>query len=207
MGNSMIAKLRGLLDETGPNWALLDVGGVFYRVYCSGNTLAHLSKRGETYTLSTEMIVREDSMTLYGFSTAQEQDWFRLLTSVQGVGMKVALALLSALSPDHLYQAIFTGDAKSLTQADGVGPKLAGRVINELKDKLKTGSSNVISLANHGKIGAQDPFQDAISALVNLGYRSFEANQVVVFLKQEGHSGPVEEIIRLALMRLAKVKS
>ncbi len=212
----MIAKLRGTLDSTGSNWAILDVNGVFYHLYCSAKTLTELSEIGETYTLLTEMQVREDLMALYGFSTFEEQEWFRVLTSVQGVGMKVGLAILSVVTPNDLHRAVLSQDKTTFANADGVGPKLASRLVNELKDKVKkvfgdhaattlnaADSSTVISLADHaGKL--EDSFQEAASALVNLGYRAFEANQAVAFLKQEGHTGSVEEIIPLALARLTR---
>lgn len=210
----MISKLRGVLDATGSNWATLDVNGVFYQVFCSARTLDDLQEMGQTYTLFTEMQVREDLMALYGFSTAQEQDWFRILTSVQGVGMKVGLAILSAASPGDLHRAVLSQDKAAFAAADGVGPKLATRLVNELKDKVakKFGSSlrgevNAATGGTHLSLAARsagDAFQDAASALVNLGYRAFEVNQAVAFLKQEGHTGTVEEIIPLALGRLAK---
>lgn len=212
----MIAKLRGELDSTGSNWAILDVGGVFYHVFCSAKTLNDLPNVGETYTLFTEMQVREDLMALYGFSTQKEQDWFRVLTSVQGVGMKVGLAILSVATPEDLHSAVFSQDKATFSKADGVGPKLASRLVNELKDKVKkifgdqflSAQSScepgcVVSLAGHSS-SLEASFQEAASALVNLGYRAFEANQAVAFLKQEGHTGTVEEIIPLALNRLTK---
>lgn len=213
----MIAKLRGTLDATGSNWAILDVNGVFYHVFCSAKTLTDLSKIGETYTLLTEMQVREDLMALYGFSTPEEQEWFRVLTGVQGVGMKVGLAILSVATPQDLHRAVLSQDKTTFSNADGVGPKLASRLVNELKDKVKKifgdqvvalaqqslDSGSVVSLADHA-VKLDDSFQDAASALVNLGYRAFEANQAVAFLKQEGHTGTVEEIIPLALARLTR---
>ncbi len=212
----MIAKLRGTLDSTGSNWAILDVNGVFYHVFCSAKTLNDLLEIGETYTLLTEMQVREDLMALYGFSTQEEQEWFRILTGVQGVGMKVGLSILSVANPADLHRAVLSQDKTTFSNADGVGPKLASRLVNELKDKVKkvfgdqiataqhpSDSSTVVSLAAHTST-LDTPFQDAASALVNLGYRAFEANQAVAFLKQEGHTGTVEEIIPLALNRLTK---
>jgi len=212
----MIAKLRGTLDSTGSNWAILDVNGVFYHVFCSAKTLADLLEIGETYTLLTEMQVREDLMALYGFSTPEEQEWFRILTSVQGVGMKVGLAILSVATPNDLHRAVLSQDKTTFANADGVGPKLASRLVNELKDKVKkifgdqaattkhsSDSSSFVSLADHA-VKLDDSFQEAASALANLGYRAFEANQAVAFLKQEGHTGTVEEIIPLALARLTR---
>lgn len=211
----MIAKLRGLLDSTGSNWAVLDVSGVFYHLFCSSKTLDEIGNVGQECTLFTEMQVREDLMALYGFASQEEQDWFRVLTGVQGVGMKVGLAILSAASPAQMHSAILSQDKTTFTNADGVGPKLATRLVNELKDKVAKQFGTTISLAtqgsnsktdtfSNGPAGLDGAFQDAASALVNLGYRAFEVNQAVAFLKQEGHTSSVEEIIPLALNRLAK---
>jgi Holliday junction DNA helicase, RuvA subunit len=210
MGQSiMITKLRGLLDETGPNWAVVEVQGVFYHVSCSTKTLDQLRERGVEYVLFTEMIVREDMMALYGFARQTEREWFRLLTSVQGVGNKAALAILSVAVPEDLHVAISAQDKGLLTQAEGVGPKLAARIVNELKDKV----GSLWQSAAPGPQGitleqpsqaTSDGFHDAVSALVNLGYKSFEANQAVALVRQEGHNERVEDIIRLALMRLSK---
>ncbi len=212
----MIAKLRGLLDSTGSNWAVLDVNGVFYHLFCSSKTLDEIGNVGQECTLFTEMQVREDLMALYGFATQEEQEWFRILTGVQGVGMKVGLAILSVASPVQMHSAILSQDKVTFTNADGVGPKLAARLVNELKDKVAKKFGTTIGVAGQGSSGARvvsmtegamgldGVFQDAASALVNLGYRPFEVNQAVAFLKQEGHTGTVEEIIPLALSRLAK---
>ena len=210
----MIAKLRGVLDSKGDNWALLDVNGVFYQVFCSAKTLDYLSEIGATYTLATEMLVREDMMALYGFATAEEQDWFKVLTSVQGVGMKVGLAILSIATPNDLHIAVVEQNKAFFAQADGVGPKLAGRLVNELKDKVAkifgatpqsvtaSGGSVISFQANQSE---NSVFQDTASALTNLGYKPFEANQAVAIIKQEGHTGSVEDILRLCLNKLSKV--
>ena len=212
----MIAKLRGILDSTGSNWAILDVNGVFYHLFCSARTLDEIAHVGQEYTLHTEMQVREDLMALYGFATQEEQEWFRVLTGVQGVGMKVGLAILSVASPVDMHSAILSQDKTTFTNADGVGPKLAARLVNERKDKVakqfgamvsqnaSTGDNTTVVGGSAGPAGLDGGFQDAASALVNLGYRAFEVNQAVAFLKQEGHTGTVEEIIPLALNRLAK---
>ena len=134
----MIAKLKGLLDETGADWAVIDVGGVGYLVHCSARTLSALGEVGEACTVYTDLQVSENDMRLLGFAEGSERDWFRLLTSVQGVGSKVALAILSALSTGELQQACAGGDAAQVARANGVGPKLAGRIVNELKDKAQT---------------------------------------------------------------------
>ena len=131
----MIAKLKGLLDETGADWAVIDVAGVGYLVHCSSKTLGALGETGEACTVYTDLQVSENDMRLLGFASGTERDWFRLLTQVQGVGSKVALAILSALSPDELQRACAAQDAASVARANGVGPKLASRIVNELKDK------------------------------------------------------------------------
>ena len=131
----MIAKLKGLLDETGDDWAVLDVRGVGYLVHCSAKTLAAMGEVGEACTIYTDLQVSENDMRLLGFAEAGERDWFRLLTQVQGVGSKVALAILSALSTGELQAACAAQDAATVARANGVGPKLAGRIVNELKDK------------------------------------------------------------------------
>ncbi|MDP4605222.1 MAG: Holliday junction branch migration protein RuvA, partial [Erythrobacter sp.] len=131
----MIAKLSGRLDATGEDWAIVDVGGVGYLVHCSSRTLAALGEVGEACTIHTQLQVSENDMRLLGFAESAERDWFRLLTGVQGVGSKVALAILSALSTGELREACGRGDAAQVARANGVGPKLAGRIVNELKDK------------------------------------------------------------------------
>src|SRR3954454_14248874 len=132
----MIAKLKGLLDGFGADFAVIDVGGVGYLVFASTRTLSALGAIGEEVVLHTEMLVAEDSIRLVGFTTAAERDWFRLLTSVQGVGARVALAILSAVAPEALTLAILAQDKAALARADGVGPKLAARIVNELRDKV-----------------------------------------------------------------------
>lgn len=212
----MIAKLRGILDSTGSNWAVLDVKGVFYHLFCSAKTLDEMGSVGQECVVFTEMQVREDLMALYGFATQEEQEWFNILTGVQGVGMKVGLAILSVASPAQMHSAILSQDKVTFSNADGVGPKLATRLVNELKDKVAKRFGTTISVVDQGTSGSrvvnmtgtasglEGVFQDAASALVNLGYRPFEVNQAVAFLKQEGHTGTVEEIIPMALNRLAK---
>jgi len=208
----MISKLRGLLDSTGQNWAVLDVNGVFYHVFCSARTLDEIQGVGQERTLITEMHVREDIMALYGFSTASEHPWFQTLTSVQGVGMKVALAILSVASPDQMHAAILSGDKTTFSAADGVGPKLATRLVNELKDKVAKlfganagGSAASATSSSTASIPVGSIFQDAASALVNLGYKPFEVNQILARLKQEGDMpGSVEALIPLALQSLTK---
>ena len=163
----MIAKLKGLLDETGADWAVIDVAGVGYLVHCSSKTLAALGEAGEASTLFTDLQVSENDMRLLGFATAGERDWFRLLTQVQGVGSKVGLAILSALSTEDLQRACAAQDAATVARAQGVGPKLASRIVNELKDKagaLPT-TAGAVALPKGGASA------DAVSALQNLGFK------------------------------------
>ena len=166
----MIAKLKGLLDETGSDWAVIDVSGVGYLVHCSTKTLAALGEVGEGCTVYTDLQVSENDMRLLGFAEAAERDWFRLLTQVQGVGSKVALAILSALSTGEVQQACANGDAAMVARANGVGPKLAGRIVNELKDKAGAlpggGGAAGAPAAPAGGASA-----DAVSALENLGFK------------------------------------
>jgi len=199
----MIAKLKGLLDETGTDWAVIDVGGVGYLVHCSSKTLAALGAKGEACTLFTDLQVSENDMRLLGFAEAGERDWFRLLTGVQGVGSKVALAILSALGPSELRDACARIDAATLARAQGVGPKLAARIVNELKDKagaLPGGGGGGASAA----IPLGGASADAVSALQNLGFKPAIAAQAVARAQSELGEGASEgELIRVALKRAA----
>ena len=199
----MIAKLRGLLDSFGADHAVIDVAGVGYLVSASSRTLSALGAIGDEVVLHTEMLVSDDAIRLVGFSSAEERDWFRLLTSVQGVGNRVGLAILSALSGDELLNAIASGDHRMVARAQGVGPKLAQRIVNELKDKaggvvLGSGGSSAPALA--GSFAA-----DAVSALLNLGFRPAEASGAVA--KAEAELGPeatLDALVRTALKKAAK---
>ncbi len=197
----MIAKLRGILDDTGADWAVIDVGGVGYLVHCSARTLAALGATGEACTVFTDLQVSENDMRLLGFAEAAERDWFRLLTQVQGVGSKVALAILSALTPHDLATACAQGDAAMVARANGVGPKLAGRIVNELKDKavaIPGGSPGVVSAPMGGASA------DAVSALENLGFKPATASRAVAEALAELGDGAGEgELIREALKRAA----
>src|SRR3954453_8046840 len=180
----MIAKLRGLLDGFGADFAVIDVSGVGYLVSASSRTLSALGAIGEEVVLHTEMLVAEDFIRLVGFSTAAERDWFRLLISVQGVGARVALAILSALSVDEIHRATASGDNQMIARAQGVGPKLAQRIVHELKDK-----AGGIALGSGGSAAPSGGnAQDAISALANLGFRPSEAAAAVA--KAETEVGP-----------------
>lgn len=199
--HNMIAKLKGLLDETGEDWAVIDVGGVGYLVHCSSKTLAALGETGEACTVYTDLQVSENDMRLLGFSEGVERDWFRLLTSVQGVGSKVALAILSALSTGEVRDACAAVDAATVARAKGVGPKLAGRIVNELKDKAGAlpggGSAGGVAAAPKGRASA-----DAVSALENLGFKPAVAAQAVARAVEElGADAGESELIRVALKR------
>ena len=201
----MIAKLRGLLDETGADWAVIDVAGVGYLVHCSSKTLAALGETGEACTVYTDLQVSENDMRLLGFAEAGERDWFRLLTQVQGVGSKVALAILSTLSPGELRAACSGGDAAMVARAQGVGPKLAGRIVNELKDKAGALPGGGMAGA---AIGAAAPAggasADAVSALENLGFKPAVAARAVAAAQGElGEDASESDLIRVALKRAA----
>ena len=198
----MIAHLKGRLDATGIDHAVIDVGGVGYLVGASSRTLAALGPVGEAAMLHTEMLVAEDSIRLVGFAHAAERDWFRLLTGVQGVGARVALAILSTLEPADLSRAVATGDKAMVARANGVGPKLAARIVLELKDRvggipLPTGAGGLPTPSGAGA--------DAVSALLNLGFRPAEASTAVASAEEElGSSATLDALVRLALRKAAK---
>lgn len=202
----MIAKLKGLLDETGEGWAVIDVQGVGYLVQCSDKTLVALGEAGEACTVFTHMQVSENDMRLLGFADSAERDWFRLLTTVQGVGSKVALAILSALSFGELRDACSAVDAATLARANGVGPKLAARIVNELKDKAGTmlGGGAGVTGAAGGAVPKGAASKDAISALENLGFKPAIAAQAVAAAVAELGDGASEgNLIRVALKKAA----
>ena len=197
----MIAKLKGILDDTGADWAIIDVSGVGYLVHCSAKTLTALGEKGEGCTVFTDLQVSENDMRLLGFADGAERDWFRLLTQVQGVGSKVALAILSTLSPHDLAAACSQGDAASVARAQGVGPKLAGRIVNELKDKagMVPGSAGMQTSIPRGGASA-----DAVSALENLGFKPAVASRAVAEALAELGDGAGEgDLIRVALKKAA----
>lgn len=207
----MIAKLTGVLDSTGPDWAVIDCAGVGYLISASARTLSRLGNPGGDVSVLVEMKVSEDRIQLFGFADMAERDWFRLLTTVQGVGSKVGISLLSALPPDKLAAAIMAQDKSALSAADGVGPKLASRIANELKDKvgeLRLGGMAAAS-TSAGKGVAPDAAgssaaADAISALVNLGYKRVEAfSAVTSVVARVGPDAAVGELIRQGLKELA----
>ena len=198
----MIGKLTGLVDSSGEDWVIVDVSGVGYLVHCSNRTLSNLPGTGELVSLLIETHVREDHIHLYGFLQAAERDWFGLLSTVQGVGVKMTLAILSVLPPSELIQAIAAQDKSALTRANGVGPKLAGRIVAELKDKAgKLALGPAAALAG-GTAPALS--EDAISVLVNLGYQRGEAFGAVVQATRElGADAPLEAVIKAGLKELS----
>lgn len=199
----MIASLKGTLAANAGDHAVIDVNGVGYLILASSRTLALLGAAGNAVSVQTELQVREDSMTLFGFATMAERDWFRLLTSVQGVGGRVALAILSTLSPEELQTAIARGDKAMIARANGVGPKLALRIVNELKDKvggLAIGPGGDVAVPRAG--GAGD---DAVSALLNLGFKPGEAGTAVAEAEKElGEGATLDALVRLALRKSAR---
>lgn len=205
----MIGKLKGVVDELHEDHAILDVHGVGYLVHCSGRTLSALPRAGEAAVLFIETHVREDQIRLFGFSTPAERDWFRLLQAVQGIGTKTALAVLSTLSASELTQAIALGDKTTVARAPGVGPRVATRIVTELKDKMPGFGSGAVSLSDIGGAPAAGPVggaaADAVSALVNLGYGAPQANTAIAAaLRSAGEEAKTETLIRLGLKELAK---
>jgi Holliday junction DNA helicase RuvA len=199
----MIAKLTGTLDTSALDHAVIDVGGVGYLVLASGRTLRRLGNPGGAVSVLTEMHVREDRMVLYGFADAAERDYFRLLTTVQGVGPRVALNILTALEPGALTQAILAGDKVALSQADGVGAKLAARVAAELKDKVGDLSLGPAATVTAAAAPTGAAATEAVSALVNLGYKRVEAFAAVTKAKATAGDAAVGDLIRLALKELS----
>ena len=209
----MIGKLRGTVDAAGADHAIIDVGGVGYEVACSSRTLSALPAPGEPVTLFIETHVREDAIKLFGFLSEAERAWFRLLQSVQGVGAKVALSILSTLDTAQLASAIALQDRAMVTRAPGVGPKVALRIVNELKDKapppaiIAAGAAHAPAAVNGAKpaLAAASPVADAISALLNLGYAPAQANAAIsAAMSKTGDAPRTEDLIRLGLKELAR---
>ena len=203
----MIGKLKGRIDSTGVDWLMVDVGGVCYFVSCSGKTLGSLAGVGEFAEIHTEMLVSQDNIRLIGFASSHEKEWFKLLLTVQGVGARVALALLSIMSPNELASAIALQDKAMIGRANGVGKKLAERIALELKDKVPAFTGVDLGL---GQVAAEmaspapSAISDAVSALVNLGYGQSQAAQAVsAALKKNDADLPAEKLIRAALKELA----
>ena len=201
----MIGKLSGIIDSFDTNSLILDVSGIGYVVFASSRTLSSIGQVGDTASLLITTIVREDAFTLYGFADALEKQWFTLLTSVQGVGAKAGLSILAACPADQLSFAIASQDKAALTRADGVGPKLATRILTELKDKAGkieiTGSTAPLTGTTPTEASGID--QDAVSALTNLGYASSDAYKAVMHAKEKADNDNLQDIIRLALKELS----
>lgn len=204
----MIGKLNGIIDEIGTDFAVIDVGGVGYVVHCAARVLAQLPQTGQRATLFVETQMREDAIKLFGFTTSEEREWFRLLQTVQGVGAKVALALLSAQSTSDLARAVAFEDKAAVGRAQGVGPKLAARIVAELKDKAASisapfqvtkGDGTVVGIARPAGAAAE-----AVSALVNLGYPQAQASQAVAaIVARDGNDTPLQALIREGLRALS----
>jgi len=207
----MIAHLKGLLSATGVDHAVIDVGGVGYLVGMSARSLAALGAVGETVTVHSEMLVAQDFIRLVGFASEAERDWFRLLTGVQGVGARVALAILSVLDPAELHRAIAAQDKAMVARANGVGPKLAERIVRELKDKAGLIATSPLAIGGDGAGdgGAVAPSSgvqaDALAALASLGFRPGEASMAVgAALDELGTGATLDALVRLALRKAAK---
>lgn len=199
----MIAKLTGRLESSGAGHAVIDVGGVGYLVEASARTLDALGPVGGDVTIHTEMLVGEDFLRLLGFAKAEERDWFRLLTSVQGVGAKVALAILSALEIGDLQRALASGDSAMIARANGVGPKLAQRITHELKDKA--GALGGIAGTGPSLAATAGPLGDAVAALTGLGFKPGEASAAVAAASEElGVGASLDALVRVALKKAAK---
>jgi Holliday junction DNA helicase RuvA len=206
----MIGKLKGVIDAIGEDHLVLDVHGVGYLVHCSSRTLQRLPGTGEAAVLAIETHVREDMIRLYGFRSEAEREWFRLLQSVQGVGAKVALGILAVLEPGEVAQAVASGDKAAIARGPGVGPKLAARIISELKDKAPAATPIDPSLGRVAQAGSEEgaapsAVADAVSALVNLGYPQMQASAAVAAaVKSAGEDATTQVLIRLGLRELAR---
>ncbi len=216
----MIAKLTGTIDFIGAESIILDVNGVGYLVFCTSRTLGRLTK-GTIISLYTETVVREDSITIYGFADMLEKEWFLTLTKVQGVGSKVGLSILSSASCTELSQALVVQDKNIFARANGVGPKLAQRIVTELKDKIvqlplgaqKSDLGNALNIGTTDSLSAPIPeetysdptaMEDAISALVNLGYQKIEAYRAVNLAAKNNPQADMQELIKQALKEFVK---
>lgn len=204
----MIGKLKGLVDGFGDDFVHLDVNGVVYQAFCSSKTMAALPLVGHAAVVHVEMIVREDLIRLYGFYTEAEKAWFNTLVTVQGVGARVALAILSVLSPSELASAIALQDKAMVGRANGVGPKLAIRIVTELKGKIPAGGGiDAGTLGLQAALGegvAAGNVADAVSALTNLGYSSAQASAAVArVIGKEGDDIATDRLIRLGLRELS----
>lgn len=206
----MIANLKGTIEETGLDSLVIDVNGVGYLVFCSAKTLSAVGAVGEFAIVHTEMQVSENDQRLMGFASKEERDWFRLLTGVQGVGGKVALAILSALDSADIHRAVASGDKVPVTRANGVGPKLAERIVRELKDKVggmavPAGGLGMSAVGAGARVGAGSHAADALSALTNLGFRPADASVAVAGAVDElGEDASLDALVRLALKKVGR---
>ena len=206
----MIGKLKGAVDSYGPDWVIIDVHGVGYVVHCSTTTLQSLPPAGEAVTIAIETYVREQEIRLFGFATDIEREWFRLLLTVQGVGTRVALAILGTLKPSDLASAVALGDKAMIARAPGVGPKVGQRICSELKDKAPNlsglaGADPLVAelQAEVGSGTAAAPVADAVSALVNLGYAQAQASAAVAAaMRDNSEDADTASLIRLGRKEL-----
>ncbi len=203
----MIGKLKGLVDFISDSFIILDVGGVGYRVFCSAKTLQKLPKIGEAVSLWIETNVREDHIHLYGFLSEEEKNFFNLLTSVQGLGLKGGQALLSVFQPEELALVISAADTKQITRAPGIGPKLAARIVTELKGKTDLFKTCASLSSGQTSFVSSSAVQEAVSALVNLGYMRTDAAVVVSSLYQENKDADLQTLIRLSLRKIGQMKN
>lgn len=204
----MIGKLTGVIDEIGTDFAVVDVGGVGYVVHCAARVLSQLPQPGQRATLFIETQMREDAIKLFGFTTSEEREWFRLMQTVQGVGAKVALSILSTLSVADLARAVAFEDKAQVGRAQGVGPKLATRIVAELKDKAAAISAPLDVARGAGAVVGfsrpQGAAAEAVSALVNLGYAPTQASQAIAsVVAREGKEIPLQALIREGLRALS----
>jgi Holliday junction DNA helicase RuvA len=202
----MIAKLRGTLDTIGLDWVILDVQGVGYNLFCSNRTLSRLPEQGAVVSFFTEMLIRNELPVLFGFLDTSEQICFQKLITVQGVGPKVALAILSVMGPDELALAICNQDKPRISRAEGVGPKLAARLITELKDKMMTfgGEGSLLRATSSSGEGERSSLEDVFSALENLGYKRSEvASSIAQAVDQQGATAAVPVLIKATLSLLS----
>ncbi len=204
----MISKLKGLIDGYGEDWVIVDVGGVGYHVTCSARTLAALPRPGEAAEVHVETYISDDQIRLYGFAAESEREWFRLLRTVQGVGSRVALGVLGTLSPADLGKAVAMQDKASVARAPGVGPKVAARIVSELRDRVPAGDAEPALAAVSGELAQTDrpsAARDAVSALVNLGYAQAQAGAAVAAaVGAAGEAATTETLIRLGLKELSR---
>ena len=199
----MIGKLTGLLDSVTDNALVLDVGGVGYVVQCGTRTLAQLPERGARLSLLIETRIREEELQLFGFEHEAERQWFRVLQTVQGVGARLALAIVGALTPTALAEAVMFQEQAALKRAPGVGPKLAQRIVNELKDRAPQSAVNVTPIRVKSETPERRALTDALSALINLGYGEAEAARALASVAAHHEAQGLEALIRAGLKELA----